>query len=64
MEDFKVNDRVQLHPATDAWIFGDKFGTVVKIGRKKIHVKMDRSGKIRRVTPDLIYQNYGQQVTP
>jgi hypothetical protein len=41
---------VQAHPATDAWISGDRYGTVVKIGRILIHVKMDRSGKIRKFT--------------
>lgn len=41
----KVGDRVELHPATDRWIRGDRFGTVAKIGRKYVHVKLDRSGQ-------------------
>jgi hypothetical protein len=44
-----VGDKVQSHPATDAWMQGDRFGEVVKVGRKYVHVKMD-SGKIRRFT--------------
>lgn len=31
---------------------GDRYGTVEKIGRKYIHVKMDRSGKIRKFTEE------------
>lgn len=44
-------DRVELHPATDRWMRGDRFGTVEKIGRKYIHVRMDRSGQLARVLP-------------
>jgi hypothetical protein len=55
LTDFRVGDRVELHPATDAWMMGDRYGAVVKIGRKYLHVKMDCSGKIRRLTPRNIY---------
>lgn len=47
-----VGERVELHPATDAWMMGDRFGDVVGIGRKVVKVKMDRSGKVRRVSPE------------
>lgn len=43
--------RVQLHPGTDAWMRGDRYGDVVKVGRTFLHVKMDRSGVTRRVSP-------------
>lgn len=49
-----VGKRVEIHPATDAWIMGDRYGTVIKTGRKYLHVKMDRSGKVRKVTPELL----------
>lgn len=52
--DFKIGDRVQLHPGTDAWMSGDRYGTVVKCGRKYATVEMDRSGKNRRVPYDLL----------
>jgi hypothetical protein len=52
---FRVGDRVQLHPATDAWMMGDRYGTVIKIGRQLLHVRMDRSNKVRKVTPGNIY---------
>lgn len=55
VKQFRVGDRVQLHPATDAWMMGDRFGTVIKIGRELLHVRMDRSGKLRRIAPRNIY---------
>jgi hypothetical protein len=47
-----VGRRVEIHPRYDAWMAGDRFGEVVKVGRKYLHVKMDRSGKIRKVSND------------
>ena len=48
---FLVGQRVQMHPATDAFMMGDRYGQVVKIGKSKIHVEMDRSRKTRLVLP-------------
>lgn len=53
-----IGERVETHPATDAWMQGDRYGEVVSIGRKYVHVKLDRSGRtlcwrashLRRVT--------------
>lgn len=47
--------RVQLHPGTDAWMRGDRYGDVVKVGRKFLHVRMDRSGLTRRVSPARVF---------
>lgn len=59
--------RVELHPATDDWMRGDRFGTVIGYGRKReyvdtftkersmvrpIRVKLDKSGRVRRFHPD------------
>jgi hypothetical protein len=55
---FRVGDRVQLHPATDAWMMGDMFGTVIKIGRQFLHIRMDRSNKVRKVAPTNIFDIY------
>jgi hypothetical protein len=48
---FSKGDRIETHPATDAWMSGDRFGEIVKVGRDKLHVKMDRSGRTRKFLP-------------
>jgi hypothetical protein len=48
---FHLGERVSMHPATDAFMMGDRYGTVAKIGKSKIHVKMDKSGRTRLVLP-------------
>lgn len=50
--DFRVGNVVQAHPATDAWISGDRYGIVEKIGRKFVHVRMDRSRRLQPFLPD------------
>jgi hypothetical protein len=47
VEHFTKHQRVQARPATD----GDRYGNVVHIGRKLIHVLMDRSNKVRKFYP-------------
>ena len=48
-----VGRRVQLHPATDAWTAGDRFGEITRATAGKagtfFFVKMDRSGRVRRI---------------
>lgn len=52
--------RVELHPATDAWMQGDRFGTVERTYKSRkgdflIHVvRMDVSGKLRKVSDNNI----------
>ncbi len=46
---FKVGDRVQLHPATDLWMRGARYGTIEKLGRLYVHVRLDATGRIARV---------------
>ena len=46
LNDFTVGDRVQLHPATDFWMSGDRYGTVTNITRQNVLVKMDRSFRV------------------
>lgn len=48
---FETGLRVQAHPATDAFMFGDRYGQVVKIGHRWVHVAMDRSGRTRKFSP-------------
>ena len=44
---FLVGDRVELHPATDRWMRGDRYGEVVYVNVKKgtATVLLDKSGK-------------------
>lgn len=56
LSEFKVGDRVQLHPVTDAWMRGDRYGTVTAIGRYSVSVKLDKSGATRRIAPQLILE--------
>lgn len=48
---FAEGMRVQLHPALDRWMLGDRFGEVVKITRTHVHVALDRSGQTLRFLP-------------
>jgi hypothetical protein len=43
--------RVAIHPATDWFMRGERYGQVVTIGRKWIHVRLERSGRVVRFTP-------------
>jgi len=52
---FAVGQRVELSPATDRWMSGDRFGTVEGVGRKLLRIKMDRSGQTAKVSPVNIY---------
>jgi hypothetical protein len=48
---WRAGDRVQMHPGTDAWMRGDRYGDVVGVLRSGVvMVKMD-SGQTRRVHP-------------
>jgi hypothetical protein len=51
-DEFKIGERVQLHPATDRWMRGDRYGTVVYVGRLWVKVSMVRSGQVIRVKPE------------
>jgi hypothetical protein len=44
----KINDRVQLHPATDSWMKGDRFGTITKISKGLVSVLLDTSCSIKK----------------
>lgn len=54
--DVNINDRVEVHPGTNAWIFGDRFGQVTKLGTKYVHVKMDTSQRTLKFLPRDIYR--------
>ncbi len=54
ISDFSIGTRIEIHPATNRWMMGDRYGEVKTIGRKVLQVQMDRSGKTIRVHPDNI----------
>ena len=43
--EFTPGQRVQLHPGLDLWMRGARYGTVKKIGRDRVHVELDATGK-------------------
>lgn len=52
IQDFKVGQRIQLHPGTNLWMQGARYGEIVKVGRKVLHVRLDVTfGKTVRVAP-------------
>lgn len=62
METYAIGTRVELHPATDDWMRGDRYGLVVGHSWsldnpsvvRAIKVKLDKSGRVRRFHPDNI----------
>jgi hypothetical protein len=41
LADFKVGDRIQMHPGTDQWMMGARYGNVTRIGKHAVQVKLD-----------------------
>ena len=62
LDDFDELDRVQISPACDAWMQGDRFGEVQRVGRRLVHVRLDRSGRVLRLAPRFIYENYRRTI--
>ena len=64
MKDPRVGMRAELHPATDAWMSGDRYGDIVAVSARSrsfldprdprnghtFRVLMDRSGRTLRVS--------------
>jgi HSP20 family molecular chaperone IbpA len=56
-EGFAVGQRVEVSPAYDIWMRGDRFGVIIGVTAKSVSVRMDKSNKVLRVTrPTGIYQ--------
>ncbi len=51
INEFRIGDRIEMHPATDAWMRGDRYGVVREIGSKWLRVRMDRSDRMIRAAP-------------
>ena len=54
LKDFRIGDRVELHPATSLWMRGARYGTVREIGRSALTVHIDLYNREIRVDPDNI----------
>ena len=55
-EGYRIGERVEISPAYDSWMRGDRYGEVAKITTKAVTVKLDKSGKMLRVNrPSGIY---------
>lgn len=52
--DYPVGSRVELHPATDLWMCGARYGTLTRATKKACWVKVDKLGKTVRVAPENI----------
>jgi len=51
LSDFQPGQRVQLHPASDLWMRGARYGTVVRAGRQWVLVNLDMTGLIHAIEP-------------
>lgn len=51
---FKPGAIVWVHPATDTFMRGDVTGVVASTGRKWVHVRMTRSGRMMRIAAPLL----------
>lgn len=50
MSTFNVGDRVQVMPHTDAFMQGDRYGTVERVlsrSPERVSIRMDRSTRLR-----------------
>lgn len=45
---YRIGQRVAIAAWTDLFMRGERYGEVVKVGRKYVHVKGDRSGRTFR----------------
>jgi hypothetical protein len=44
-----VGQRVEIHPGTDTWMRGDRYGEIVKLGHSWVSVRFDRSERVLQV---------------
>lgn len=54
VRDFKVGDRIELHPATDNWMRGLRYGTVTRVGNRYVTLVMDAGGPESKCAPENI----------
>ena len=49
-----LGQRVELSPATDRWMMGDRYGAIVQVGLLTARVRLDKSGLVRRFSQELL----------
>jgi hypothetical protein len=54
--DFRVGDRIEMHPATTLWMRGDRYGSVVAVGSTRVVVHLDKSERDLRLHASAILQ--------
>lgn len=54
LNDFRPGNRVEMHPATDLWAMGARYGQIIRIGRQRLVVKLDKLNHTVRVSPENI----------
>lgn len=57
-ERFIEGERVQMHPATDTWMMGDRYGEVLRVTATRVHVRLDISGRTIRCHPSNVLRTY------
>jgi hypothetical protein len=54
VEHFREGMWIEMHPVTDFWLAGARYGTVVRVGREKVHVTLDLMPGVHAITPGLL----------
>lgn len=49
---FRPGDRVELHPGTDLWMSGARYGDVTRVTRTHVHVRVDKLNRVVRFNPN------------
>ena len=57
--DFRVDDIVFIHPATDTFMRGQRYGVVTKIGRQHVHVRLAGGKTVRAFHASLLAHDDG-----
>lgn len=53
--DFTPGQRVQLAPHTDWWMRGARYGTVTRVTRTRVHVRLDHAAILVVPATDLVW---------
>lgn len=54
LNDFRAGDRVEIHPATDLWMRGARYATVMSVGKKNLRIRLEPKGRTMLIMPGSI----------